>query len=156
MKIQGEHSLPAPREQVWAALNDPAVLVKTVPGLTHLTPAGEETFDATIELAVGPVRGTYQGKVRITDRTPLERVTLSVEGGGRPGTVRATGVLTLEDRGEGTLVRYDGDAQVTGILMSVGHRLFGGVAKQLAGEFFRALEREVGLHTAGASAEPAL
>lgn len=143
MKIEGEYLLTSTRNQVWAALNDPDVLVKTVPGLKQLTPTGDDAYDATIELAVGPVRGTYQGRARITDKTPLESMTLTVEGGGRPGTIRAAGALTLEDRDASTLVRYVGDVLVTGVLMSVGHRLFGGVAKQLAGVFFKALEREV-------------
>lgn len=144
MKIEGQYLLPASRDTVWEALNDPKVLTAVVPGLKSLEATGEDTYDATIELAIGPVRSSYDGKARITDRTPLERMTLTVEGGGRPGTIKASGVLTLDDQGGGTMVQYSGDVQMTGMLMSVGHRLFGGVAKQLAGQFFKALEREVG------------
>ncbi len=144
MKIEGEHSLPAPRERVWAALNDPDVLTRVTPGLKSLKPTGTDAYDATIELSVGPVKGAYQGTAKIIDKTPPEKMTIVVEGGGRPGTIRATGALTLEAKDSATLVHYVGDAQVTGVLMSVGHRLFGGVAKQMAGEFFKALEREVG------------
>lgn len=143
MKIEGEYRLSAPREAVWAALNDPDVLVKTTPGLKQLTPTGDNAYDATIELAVGPVKGSYQGKVRITDQTPPERMTIVVEGGGRAGTIKASGALTLRDEGNATTVHYVGDTQVTGTLMSVGHRLIPGVAKQMTGEFFKALEREV-------------
>lgn len=143
MKIEGQHLIPADREAVWAALNDPDVLTKVTPGLKALNPTGEDAYDAIIELAVGPVKGAYQGTARIIDKAPPERMTIVVEGGGRPGTIKASGALVLEGQGAGTLVRYSGDAQVTGVLMSVGHRLFGGVAKQLAGEFFKALEREV-------------
>jgi carbon monoxide dehydrogenase subunit G len=130
------------------ALNDPGVLTKATPGLKALTPRGEDAYDATIELAVGPVRGSYQGTARITDKAPPEKMTIVVEGSGRPGTIKATGALTLETQGHGTLVRYVGDVQVTGVLMSVGHRLFGGVAKQLAAQFFKAVEREVAGRTA--------
>jgi carbon monoxide dehydrogenase subunit G len=143
MKIEGQHMLPASREQVWAALNDPEVLTKTTPGLKALARTGEDAYDATIELVVGPVRGSYRGTARITDKTAPEKMTIVVEGGGRPGTIRATGALVLEAQGDSTQVNYVGDVQVTGVLMSVGHRLFGGVAKQMAGEFFKALEREV-------------
>ncbi|MDQ7857638.1 MAG: carbon monoxide dehydrogenase subunit G [Armatimonadota bacterium] len=143
MKIEGEHLMPATREQVWRALNDPAVLTRATPGLKALVPTGPDAYDAEIELAVGPVRGAYAGKVRITDKRPPEAMTLIVEGGGRPGTIRATGALTLEAQGDQTLVRYVGDAQVTGVLLSVGHRLIPGVARQMAGEFFKAVAREV-------------
>jgi hypothetical protein len=143
VKIEGEYVIPAPREKVWATLNDPDVLARATPGLKSLTPTGPNTFDALIELAVGPVKGSYQGKVRITEQTPPEKMTLIIEGSGRAGTIKATGALTLAAVGDSTTVSYVGDAQVTGVLMSVGHRLFGGVAKQLAGEFFKAIEREV-------------
>ncbi|MGH2373827.1 MAG: SRPBCC family protein [bacterium] len=143
MKIEGEYRFSAPREAVWNALNDPDVLARTAPGLKQLTPAGDNTFDAIIELAVGPVKGSYQGKVRITDQTPPERMTIVVEGGGRAGSIKASGTLTLQDEGSATTVHYVGDIQVTGTLMSIGHRLIPGVAKQLTGEFFKAIEREV-------------
>ncbi len=152
MKIEGEHLLPAGRDRVWAALNDPEVLARTVPGLKQLAPTGNDTYDATIELSIGPVHSTYQGRARITDKNYPEKMTLTVEGGGRPGTIKAAGTLMLEARDAATFVSYTGDVQMTGILMSVGHRLFGGVAKQLAGVFFKALEREV---RQGADEEPA-
>jgi hypothetical protein len=148
MRIEGQHLLPAVRERVWTLLNDPDVLTKLTPGLKSLKPKGPDAYDAEIELAVGPVKGSYQGSVRITDKAPPEKMTLVVEGGGRPGTIKATGALTLEAQGDATLVHYVGDAQVTGVLLSVGHRLIPGVAKQMAGEFFKALEREVTQRTA--------
>lgn len=143
MKVEGTYSLLAPRERVWTLLNDPAVLARITPGVKDLTPSGTDTYRATIEVGVGPVKGTYTGQVSITDRTPPERLTLRIEGGGRPGTIRATGELHLEAQGSSTVVRYIGDAQVTGLVASVGHRLMSGVAKQMAGEFFKALEGEL-------------
>ena len=143
MRLEGQHLLPASRERVWAALNDPGVLTRVTPGLKALTPRGHDAYDATIELAVGPVKGSYQGSARITDKVAPETMTLIVEGGGKPGTIKATGVLTLEAQGDATLVRYVSDAQVTGILLSVGHRLIPGVARQLAGQFFAGIGREV-------------
>ncbi|HEY6103384.1 MAG TPA: carbon monoxide dehydrogenase subunit G [bacterium] len=143
MKVEGTYDLPAPRERVWVLLNDPAVLARITPGVKDLTPNGTDTYQAAIEVGVGPVKGTYTGQVSITDKTPPERLTLRIEGGGRPGTIRATGELHLEEQEGRTVVHYLGDAQVTGLVASVGHRLMSGVAKQMAGEFFRALEGEL-------------
>jgi hypothetical protein len=143
MKVEGEHMVAAPRERVWALLNDPAVLQRATPGVKEFHPVGDDTFRAVLELAVGPVRGTFEGKIQIADKVPPERLTMIVEGSGRPGTVKARGDLQLVAQDGRTLVRYSGDAQVTGVLMSVGHRLFGGVAREMAGKFFSALAREV-------------
>jgi len=143
MKVEGEYTVAAPRERVWTLLNDPGVLQRATPGVKELQPIGEDTYRAVIELAVGPVRGTFEGKITITEKVPPERVTMIVEGSGRPGTLKARGDLQLVAQNGSTLVRYTGDAQVTGVLMSVGHRLFGGVAKEMAGKFFSALAREI-------------
>jgi hypothetical protein len=143
MKIEGQHVIPASRERVWKALNDPGTLIKATPGLKSLTPTGPDAYDAAIELAVGPVKGSYAGKVRISDKVEPDKMTITVEGGGKTGTIKATGALTLEAAGDSTTIKYVGDAQVTGVLMSVGSRLIPGVAKQMAGEFFKSLEREV-------------
>ncbi len=143
MKVEGEYTVAAPRERVWTLLNDPGVLQRATPGVKELQPIGDDTYRAVIELAVGPVRGTFEGKISITEKVPPERVTMIVEGSGRPGTLKARGDLQLVAQNGSTLVRYTGDAQVTGVLMSVGHRLFGGVAKEMAGKFFSALAREI-------------
>lgn len=143
MKVDGTYTLPAPRQKVWALLNDPRVLARATPGVKQLDPAGTDVYKATIEVGVGPVKGTYAGQVSIADKVPPERMRLVIEGAGRPGTLRATGELQLTDQGDSTLITYSGDAQITGLIASVGHRLIGGVAKQMAGEFFKALEREI-------------
>jgi len=143
MKVEGTYTFAAAREKVWALLNDPGVLARVTPGVKTLDPQGGDTYKATIELGVGPVKGAYDGKVSITDKTPPERMTLRVEGGGRPGTIRATGELRLEEQDGKTVVSYTGDAQITGLIASVGHRLIGGVARQMAGEFFKGVEKEL-------------
>lgn len=143
MRVEGTYTLPSPRQRVWEMLNDPEILARVTPGVKQLDPIGTDVFNATIELRVGPVKGTYAGKVSITDKTPPERMTLNLEGGGKPGTIRATGELQLEERDGQTVVTYTGDAQITGLIASVGHRLIGGVARQMAGEFFKAVEREL-------------
>lgn len=143
MKVEGTYTLPAPRQKVWELLNDPKVLAKATPGVKQLDPLGGDTYKATIEVGVGPVKGTYAGQVSIADKVPLERMTLKVEGGGKAGTIRATGELRLEEQDGKTIVAYTGDAHITGLIASVGHRLIGGVTKQMVGEFFKALENEL-------------
>lgn len=143
MKVEGTYTLPAPRQRVWELLNDPKVLARATPGVKQLDPVGVDIYKATIEVGVGPVKGTYAGQVSIADKMPPERLTLKVEGAGRPGTIKATGELHLEEHDGQTVVAYFGDAQITGVIASVGHRLIGGVAKQMATEFFKALEKEL-------------
>ncbi len=143
MKVEGTYTLPAPRQKVWELLNDPNVLARATPGVKELRPQGNDVFKATIEIGIGPVKGTYAGLVSIADKVAPQRMRLTVEGGGKPGTIKASGELQLEEQNGQTVIAYRGDAQITGLIASVGHRFIGGVAKQMAGEFFKALEREL-------------
>ena len=143
MKVEGTYTLPAPRQRVWELLNDPAVLARATPGVKELQPQGNDVFKAIIELGIGPVKGTYAGQVSIADKVAPQHMRLIVEGGGKPGTIKASGELRLEEQDGRTVIAYSGDAQITGLIASVGHRLIGGVAKQMATDFFKALEREL-------------
>jgi carbon monoxide dehydrogenase subunit G len=147
VKINGTATLAAPRDRVWAALNDPAVLVRTIPGCEQLEALGDDRYRMTVTAGVASIKGTYLGEVSLTDPVPATAFTLKASGSGAPGTVQADVRVTLDDAdGGGTLVRYAADAVVGGAVGGVGPRVRAGVAKKTAGEFFKAVE--------GALAEP--
>ena len=142
MRIEGTHTLPMSRDRAWQSLNDPEVLARVTPGVKELEPEGPDRFKAKLELAVGPVRGSFEGRVEVRDKQAPSDLTLYVEGQGRVGNIVAKGRIKLaEDDGE-TLVDYEGDAQITGTLAAVGSRLFSGVARRLANTFFQKLGEE--------------
>ena len=138
MKINGTATLNAPRDRVWAALNDPAVLVRTIPGCEKLESVGEDRYAMTVTAGVASIKGTYLGDVALTDPEPPGRFTLKASGAGAPGTVDADVRVTLDESGDGrTLLTYTADAVVGGAVGGVGQRVLAGVAKKTAGEFFR-------------------
>ncbi|WP_045234273.1 SRPBCC family protein [Deinococcus pimensis] len=153
MRLEGTHAIRAPREQVWAALNDPEVLARCVPGARDVERDGPDSYRARLELAVGPVKGVYQGKVKLTDLVPPESMTLSVEAKAPVGIVKAVGEVRLEERGEETLVHWAGTPQLAGTLATLGGRLIGGVAKQQADVFFGKLDAEVRAQRAPSTTE---
>ena len=144
MRIAGTHSLPMSPDRAWQLLNDPEVLARVTPGVKELEPDGPDRFKAELELAVGPVRGSFEGHVEVRDKQEPSELTLYVEGQGRAGGIVAKGRIKLaEGEGDGeTLVNYEGDAQIAGRLAAVGSRLFSGVARRLATLFFQKLEEE--------------
>lgn len=143
MNISGTERIAAPREQVWTALQDPAVLARTLPGCVGLVATGDDTYEATMEVGVASIRGTYRGTVRLTDAEPPASYRMHVAGAGVPGTVDANVAVRLDETDGATAVSYDADAQVGGMIGGVGQRMLGGVAKRMAGEFFRAVERDL-------------
>ncbi|MFI7133739.1 carbon monoxide dehydrogenase subunit G [Nonomuraea sp. NPDC050153] len=128
------------RDRVWAALQDPAVLVRTIPGCERLEETGPDTYRMTVNAGVASIKGVYQGEVALADPLAPESFTLKARGQGAPGTVDATVLVRLSEVEGGTRVDYDADAVIGGMIGGVGQRMLGSVAKRTAGEFFSAVE----------------
>jgi uncharacterized protein len=140
MKITGSATLSAPVDKVWAALNDPAVLVRTIPGCQRLEETGPDTYRMTLNAGVASIKGTYQGDVRLTEQNPPGSFVLKASGAGGPGTVSADVQVRLSEEDGRTRLDYDADAVVGGMIGGVGQRVLTGVAKKTAAEFFSAID----------------
>ena len=138
MTMSGEQQLAAPRETVWAKLNDPEVLKACIPGCQSLDVIGENQFQAVATNRVGPVKATFKGKVRLTDIDPPNGYKISGEGdGGIAGFAKGGATVTLTDKDGGTLLSYNVEAQIGGKLAQLGQRLVNGAAKKIADDFFQ-------------------
>jgi carbon monoxide dehydrogenase subunit G len=145
MEIKGEYRIAAPREKVFAALNDQAVLQACIPGCESLEKTSDTEMKAKVRMRIGPVSASFSGKVTLSDIDPPNGYRISGEGqGGAAGFAKGGAVVTLrEDAGE-TLLNYNVDAQVGGKIAQVGARLIDGTAKKLADEFFGKFATMVG------------
>ena len=153
MRIAGNATLHAPVETVYAALRDPRVLVRTIPGCERLEQVGEDAYQMTVTAGVASVRGTYAGDVRLTDHRAPHGFVLRASGSGAPGTVSADVTVELSPGDNGTTeLSYDADAVVGGMIGGVGQRLLAAVAKRTAGEFFTAVDQVL---TTGGAEGPA-
>ncbi len=142
MKLNGSHTINAPRAKVFTMLQDQNVLAKATPGVQSMTKEKEDFYKASLKLGIGPIKGIFEGTVEITEKEDPEAMTLAVEGQGGPGGVKAIGRLKLEDQGDTTIIHWEGSPQISGRMASVGARLVGGVAKKLAGEFFDSIAEQ--------------
>ena len=138
MKFTGEHEIPASREEVWAALNDPQALKESLPGAEVVTKVSDNEFTATVQAKVGPVRAKFKGKIELSDIDAPNGYTIAGEGsGGAAGFAKGSAKVTLSD-GEagGTKLAYDVDAAIGGKLAQIGQRLIQGTAKKMSDDFF--------------------
>lgn len=140
MKVEGDYTFPGSPEKVWSLLLDADSLQACIPGAEQLTETGPDAWDVTMKVGVGAIRGTYKGKVSITEKNAPEGYTLNIEGSGGPGFVRGQAKVSLQASGNETLVHVDGEGQVGGMLAGVGQRMIPGVAKMLMGQFFDCLK----------------
>jgi carbon monoxide dehydrogenase subunit G len=143
VKITGQYTIDAPREQVWAALNDLDVLARVVPGCQRLEQVGEHEFEGTLKIGIQAIKGTYHGRIRLEDIRPPEHYRLVANGKGSNGVVDGAGTVDLAEQDGRTLLSYGGEAKIGGTLASVGQRLIEGTARQLVNQSLKALSEQI-------------
>ncbi|HEX8991451.1 MAG TPA: carbon monoxide dehydrogenase subunit G [Anaerolineales bacterium] len=135
MKIEGEYVFDGPREEVWKMLRDPDVLVTVLPGTKNLKQTSANEYEGELQIQVGPIMGSFGGRLTISNEQPPESLTLTVEGTGKIGFAKGAGDVTLLSRGDVTTwMGYTGDIQIGGRVASVGQRLLDVVSKKMIGQ----------------------
>jgi len=146
VQINDSQRIPASKDKVWAALNDPEVLKACIPGCQSLEMSSPTEMTATVVFKVGPVKATFGGKVTLSELDPPNSYRISGEGsGGVAGFAKGGAAVRLESESpEVTILHYDVDAQIGGKLAQLGQRLIDSTARKLAGDFFAAFGAAVG------------
>ncbi|WP_346620988.1 carbon monoxide dehydrogenase subunit G [Blastococcus montanus] len=144
MKLDGSAVLHGDPEKVWDVITDPAVLARTIPGCETLEQVGDDEYKMNVSVGVGAIKGTYAGEVRLADKQHPKCYVMHAAGAGAPGNARAQVTINLEPAGEGTTtLTYSADAVIGGPVAGVGQRMITGVAKRMAGQFFKAIDDEL-------------
>ena len=137
MELSDEILISAPRDRVYAALNNPEILQQCIPGCEELIQHSPTDLEAKVVLKIGPVKARFGGKVTLDTTDAPAGFSLRGEGsGGVAGFAKGGAVVTLEDLGEDTMLRYTASADVGGKIAQLGSRLILGTARKLAGSFF--------------------
>ena len=144
MDMTGERRIPAPRQTVWDALNDPEVLRASIPGCKTLEKTSDSDLRATAGVKIGPISASFTGKVQLLDLDPPNSYRIAGEGqGGVAGFANGGAKVHLADDGANTLLTYEVKAQVGGKIAQLGARLIDATAKQMADQFFDKFSAQV-------------
>ena len=155
MDMSGEYRVSAPRDKVWAALNDPAILKQCIPGCESLEKVSDTEMNGKVTAKVGPVTARFGGKVTLSDLDPPNSYKISGEGTGGPaGFAKGGAAVSLRDDNGATVLSYKVDANVGGKLARIGSRLIDGTARKMADEFFSRFAAIVGAPAEAPSSEP--
>jgi uncharacterized protein len=148
VKLSGSQTLSAPPEKVWDAITDTEVLARCLPGTERLEPAGPDRYKAVVGFALAAISGKYNGTLEFADKKQPTSLTLKIEGKGTPGFMKGEGRLKLApvDGGKKTELRYEGDAQVGGMIAAVGQRMIDVAARKIVSQFFEKFSSELGRH----------
>jgi carbon monoxide dehydrogenase subunit G len=140
---------PASAGQVWELLLSPEALEACIPGCETLKLVDEHTYEATVKVGVGPVRGAFKGRVRLTDQQEPTQYRLLVEGSGGPGHVSGSAEVHLVQVEDGTEVSVVGEGQIRGTIAGIGQRMVTGVARMQMNQFFECMRKRVELTAGG-------
>ena len=137
MDLHDEIFIAAPRDKVYAALNDPEILKECIPGCEELTKDSETELSAKVTLKIGPVKAKFNGDVNLDPSDAPQRFSLTGEGnGGIAGFAKGGADVELLEQDGGTLLRYEAKADIGGKLAQLGNRLVASTAKKLSRNFF--------------------
>ena len=156
MELKDEIRINAPRERVYAALNDAEILRQAIPGCESLQKNSDTEFEAVVTSKVGPLTARLKGNVQLSDLDPPAGYTLTGEGKGGPaGFAKVRAQVALAEDGAATLLRYEVKADVGGKLGQLGGPIIDRTARKLAGEFFQQFESLVSVPGGDEEAAPA-
>lgn len=145
MDMTGEYRIPASKQTVWEALNNPEILKASIPGCQELEKVSDTELTAKVTSKVGPVSAKFSGKVTLSDIDAPNGYKISGEGqGGVAGFAKGGAEVKLREEGAETILTYTATAQVGGKLAQIGSRLIDSTAKKMANEFFSKFVEQIG------------
>jgi len=144
MKIDAKHTFTIDKQRLWDLLMDPDFIKKSMPGCEELRAVEPDKYEAVMKVGVGSVKGTYKGKIEISEKDPASSYKLGAEGSGAAGFVKGGAVIRLTEESEGKILMHlQGEAQVGGPVARVGQRLLDAVSKWMVNEFFKQIEKPI-------------
>ena len=143
MKLAGALTLPASPEEVWALLTDASRLAPLLPGCERLEPDGPDRYKAAVKFGIAAISGKYAGTLEFAEKNPSHSLLLKMDGKGLPGFVKGQGRIELVRKGSETELTYSGEAQVGGLIASVGQRMLDAAARKIVQQFFESAKAEL-------------
>ncbi len=143
MKVNGHYTLQAPIDKVWAFLMDPNSIAKVLPGCKALEETQPDTFEGTLEIGIAAVKGSYSGSVQLLDKEQPRSYRMIIDGNGKRGFVKGEASVSLKAANEETILTYDADTQVGGLIANVGQRMLSGAAKMIINQSLKKLDQEL-------------
>lgn len=142
MQLSGDKVFPTSPMETYQLLTNPSVITKAMPGLKSLVAESANAYKAEMEVGVAGIKGSYDGRLEMTDVAPGEGYRLLIAGEGTMGFMESDVKVTLAPDGDGTKVSFAGEAKVGGKVAGVGQRMLSGVAKLLINQFFNGVLKQ--------------
>ncbi len=144
MIVEGTYTFAAPREAVWAALLDPDVVARTLPGSSRITQTGDDRYEGTLRIGIGPIASAeFDLVIALAEKQIPSRYRMEIDGRGALGYTRGTAIVDLTDSGDSTALRYQADMTVGGAIAVMGQGLLDRVSRLLLNRGLDAMSAEL-------------
>jgi len=143
MNVAGERTFNAPRADVWAVLNDPASMAKTMPGVESFDVHDEQRWTANVKIPLG--LGGLKMKIDMnkTEERPDEFAALEIKGQGVGAMLSMQTSFQLSDASDGTLMKWAADVKIAGPVGSMGQRVLQPIVNQQVNHVMKALDAQI-------------
>ena len=146
MRLTDEFTIPAPPERAFAFLLDLANVAPCVPGGELDPPDAEGVYPGRVTVKLGPMRFTYAGTLRISERDDVARRAV-IEGAGQASggseRARVTSVMEVLPEGAGSRVRMTTDLEIRGRAAQMGAGIIGAVSRHMVSQAAACLEERL-------------
>lgn len=136
LQWKGHENIPAPKRQVWQFINEPRNIASCLPDVVDVEVHDEHTFDATVQVAVGPVRGKFKFKISLEPQPGDTHMDMKISGGGFGSVVDLIAGADVTGDNGGTALDWEGSATVRGPLATVGGRVLDAQAHRVISTTF--------------------
>lgn len=140
MEFSGEFETGMAREELWNYFTDPDVLAECAPGCEEMHLASPSEIDAVLSVGVGSVKPTFDVDVTVTQADRPETLEMVATGADNRSSFEAVAEMVLVENGEGTTAEWRAEANVSGLIASLGQRALGSVTNRLVNNFFENVE----------------
>jgi uncharacterized protein len=143
VNVSGERTFAAPRSAVWAVLNDPAAMAKTMPGVQSFDVHDDKRWTANVKIPLG--LGGLKMKIDMTkteEREP-EFARLQIKGTGVGAMLSMATSFELAEASGGTLMKWAADVKLAGPVGSMGQRGLQPIVNQQVQHVLKALDTQV-------------
>jgi carbon monoxide dehydrogenase subunit G len=156
VRFEGSLRIAAPREAVFAFLDDPTQVGHCGPGVESVEVLDGERFRARARVGIGPIAATFALHGEVVERAPPNRSVMKVRGHAPGSALDAVTEMRLRADDDGTIMDWQAEVTIGGTLASVGARLIGSTADKLIAQTFECirarLEGSMASEDAGATA----
>jgi uncharacterized protein len=143
MHFEGEIEVPVPKERLYAFITDPAKVVSILPDVEESRFIDSDHFFVKSKLGMSYLRGTVGLNFEITEKRKDEFARVAGRGQGIQSSIDLGLELAIVSTPEGCRGRWAADAQVGGLLASVGGRILNGVAEKYVKQITESLKQKV-------------